>query len=62
MDGDKVLACPFCGGVYAQPGQTGSRIDCSIDVGGCGAAFKIQVFRTVGPDGKAIGAGNDKQN
>ena len=55
VDGDRVLACPFCGGVYATPGKVGTRVDCPADQGGCGAAYRIQTYASAGPGEPTVG-------
>ena len=55
-----VLACPFCGGVYDRAYPLSTRIDCHVEAGGCGKAFRLSVYATKGgaPAGADGGAGD----
>ena len=44
VDSGKVYACVFCGGVFSVPQDTGAKIVCEANVGGCGQAFRITTF------------------
>lgn len=46
-DGKNVLACPLCGGVFGAPTpRVGEMGECAIEVGGCGAKFRLSVYPT----------------
>ena len=54
-DGKNVLACPICGGVFGAPTpRVGEMGECGLEVGGCGAKFRLTLYATK-PAGEGAG-------